>query len=452
MTAAGSFATVGLDASTTSAKAIVRRLDGKILASASVAYSSQYLPGGRVEQDAEDWWKSASAAIREAVAKSHAGNRVLAICATTQGITVVPTDRAYQPLRAAITWLDLRAESQAAELERAFDVARFFQRTGRRPHASFTLPKVVWVREHEPEIFENAFAWLTPLPFLIARVTGSPVTDHTQAAGTLSYELASGDWSDEVLEWARIDRRTLPPIAWSGTDLGPMPPRVSEELGLPNGVRVVLGAQDQKCAAYGAGLETGVVTVSLGTAAAISGLINDVPNDPECRVPVSPFLHPGVWVLEAVVPAAATSLEWLARTLGTASGKPVSVSRLIRLAQLAPAGSNGVRFAPHLAGSGTPHWDAAATGSFSGLTLGSTANDLARSILEGVAMEVARNIEVLKDLGVQIDELCLMGGGARSPLWCQIIENSVAMPTRTSVHAETAAIGAAMLAAKAASA
>jgi xylulokinase len=438
--------TVGVDLSTTSAKALVRRIDGKVLATAAVPYPTSYLAGGQVEQHAEDWWTSTAEAIRIAVARSKAGQRVRALCITTQGISIVPVDAEGRPLRPAICWLDLRAEAEATALEQTFGSDEFFRRTGRRPHASFSLPKIAWLRAHERALFHQTARWLTPLPFLVARLIGDAVTDHTQAAGMLAYELHRNDWSDDLLAWAGLSRDAVPPIAWAGTDLGPIREEIARGLGLPGGVRMVLGAQDQKIAAYGAGISGGVVTVSLGTAAAISGLVDAIPDDPGRTVPVSPYLRPDLWALEAVVPAAAASLEWLARTAGSVSGTRVTVARLIELAESSPEGANGVRFLPHLAGTGTPHWDGTATGSFTGLTLGTRSGDLARAVLEGIAQEIAGAVDSIRQLGVNVDELRLMGGGARSSLWCRIIEHAVGVRTTATETAETAALGAAILA------
>ncbi|MFM9106997.1 MAG: FGGY-family carbohydrate kinase [Chloroflexota bacterium] len=438
--------TVGIDLSTTAAKAVVVRADGRRLAFASCPYPTDFLPGGRVEQDARQWWSATAAAVRAAVARSGAERRVAAICAATQGISIVPVDARGAPLRASINWLDARASEEAESLDRDWRGGRLPETTGRRTHPANSLPKIMWLRRHEPGVFSAARGWLTPGAYLARCMTGVPVSDHTLAAGTLAYSVPSLSWSGELLAMAGLAPDQMPELAWAGTTIGALTGEAAEALGIPAGIPVVLGGQDQKCAAWYAGLAPGAITVSLGTASAISGLVGQMPADPEFPVPVSPYLFPGSFVLEAVTPAAGASIEWLARILSAGSGKTFRAADAARIAGQAPPGANGVRFSPHLAGTGTPDWDAAATGGFTGIRLGTSAADLARAVLEGVADDIAGNVALLRDLGVAVDGIHCFGGGARSGLWISLIEAACRRTVSVSVEPETAALGAAQLA------
>jgi len=438
--------TLGIDLSTTSAKAAVVRADGKLLALSVVPYPTTYLPDGGVEQDAEDWWRSVATAVRTAIGRSGAAHRVIALCAATQGISVVPVDRDGAPLHQSINWLDTRATHEVAALVSAFSNDRLYALTGRRPHAAYTLPKIAWIRQHKPDLYTRTARWLLPLPYLTEQLTGRAVADHTIAAGTYGYDVLNAEWSHELLAWAGLSIQQLPELAWAGSVVGPLITQAAEALALPAGVPVVLGSQDQKCAAHFVGLKSGVATISMGTAAAISGWSNRPLVDDLERIPLSPYMNPNSWVLEGVVPAAGACIEWLSRLFSSGRTRTMSPAQTVSLAADSPPGANGVIFVPHLAGPGTSDPESSPSGSFSGLHLGTTTADLSRAVLEGVAREVAANVEILKSLGIQVEELRLFGGGARSPLWSELVATASGVPTTVAQHSEATALGAARIA------
>jgi xylulokinase len=230
-------------------------------------------------------------------------------------------------------------------------------------------------------------------------------------------------------------------VRWAGTPAGTLRPAVADALGLRREVVVAVGGQDQKCAALGAGIDDRTATVSLGTASAIEQLMAGPATDPAMRIPAFTFLQPGRWALEGVVGTAAVSLRWLRDVLG-AEG----YAGLDAAAAAAPCGSDGVRFYPHLAGAGSPHWQADVRGSFHGLSLATSRGHLARSVMEGVAFQVRENLEVTQALAGRAERVIAFGGGARSALWRAILGDVLDRPLAWAETVETAGLGAAMLA------
>jgi xylulokinase len=437
-------AALGIDLSTTAVKAGLVAGDGRVLAIESVPFPSRY-DGSIVEQDANAWWDAASVAVR-AVLNHLSDIEITGIGVSSQGITVVPVDDAGAPLRPALTWLDLRATAEAEALARARTPAEIFALAGRRPSAAYTLPKLMWLRSHEPHVVRRARYFLLPHDFLMARLTGAPSTDHTMAAATLCYDLKAGTWSEDLLSHAGLDPTRLAPIRWASSSAGVVNAAAADATGLRVGTPVFVGAQDQKCAALAAGLERGVVTVSLGTAAAIIGMTAAPVFDPAMRVPAFPHLFPGAWLLEGVVGTAGASLAWFQRLADAAAPGRWSFESLSALAERAPAGAGGVRFYPHLAGATAPWWRDRAAGAFVGLTLGVGLEDCARAVLEGVAMQIRANVDVVAGAAGRPRALRVFGGGAQSALWRRIIAAVTGIPVVYPGIAETALIGAAALA------
>jgi xylulokinase len=437
---------LGIDLSTTSAKAGVLAADGRLVAVEIIDYESRYGPGGIVEQDAFAWWDAATRAVRAVLA--HVPDAAVeGVSISSQGITVVPVGDDNQPIRAALTWLDLRATAEAGALAAAGAPEAIFRLTGRRPSAAYTLPKLMWLRMHEPDVFARARAFLLPMDFLLARLTGVPTTDHTMASGTLCYDLTTLGWSPALLQHAGLDATRLPPIQWAASLAGSVNRDASRATGLREGTPVFVGGQDQKCAALAAGLESDVVTISLGTAAAIIALTREATLDPAMRVPACPYLFPGGWLLEGVVGTAGASLAWLRRILEGAGGMPLDYDVITSRAGQSPIGARGVRFYPHLSGATAPSWHADARGAFCGLALSTTLDDCARAVLEGVALQVRANLDAMTELGVRPSSLRVFGGGAKSSLWREILAAATGLPIMHSDLVEAAVLGAAALAA-----
>lgn len=434
---------LGIDLGTTGIKAAICTPEGHLLGDSYFEYPLSRPEPGIVEQDADLWWELAQDAIRQALFAAHVeGNTVRAMSVSSQGISFVPVDEAGHTLGQSINWLDSRATAEAATISQRYSDAELFHLTGKRASPSYVLPKLLWLRDHEPQTYSRTHKFLMGHDFLVYKLTGEYVTDHSMAGGTLLYDITELRWSKELATAFQIDIEQLPTVDWSGTPVGTLNPDVAQELGLSKETVVAVGGQDQKCAALGANIRPGVATVSLGTASAITCLTDQPLLDPGRRIPTFPFVVRGFWDLEGVVSTAGGAFRWLKETLFPEA----SYDTLTNMASQSPLGANGVSFYPYLSGAGSPHWQSGAWGTFGGLSLASTAGDIVRSVLEGVSFQIRENLEIIEDMDIPIEELVLFGGGARSPFWSQMISDIAGKPVSATEMVDVANWGACVLA------
>lgn len=399
---------------------------------------------GWVEQSAESWWELTLRTAKEAIARSGIDStEICGISVSSQGISIVPVDQFLTPLCNAISWLDVRAQEQAKQLESQWG-QNLFVHTGKPIDPCYTLPKLMWLKENRPEIWKLAWKFLMPMDFLIGKLTGNPVTDHSMASGTLMYDIKNCCWSKKILNQYGVDEARLPQIQWSGETAGIVLPEVAKELGLRCDCVVAVGAQDQKCAALGAGLADGTVTISLGTAGAVTKRWQEPKTEVISNVGWCGYTEPETWVTEGVINTAGTCLRWVRDLLFPNEG----YDRINEEAKKAIDGNTTLLFYPYLNGPSSPDYYLDAEGSFYGVNLSTRRGDFAAAVMEGVAFQIRILLEAMDSYG-NIDRLVLFGGGAKSPLWCQIIANATGMEIMVPSTAEAAGAGAAMLAAKA---
>lgn len=401
---------------------------------------------GWVEQDANLWWKLTMETAKGAMAKAGIpGNEIRGISVSSQGITLVPVDEELRPLYHAISWLDVRPQEQAARLERDFGFRQMFTLTGKPIDPAYFLPKILWLREQEPEIYEKTWKFLMPMDFLIGKLTGNCVTDHSMASGTLLYDIKNSVWSRELLEHYGIREEQLPGLAWSGQVAGNVLPEVAKELGVGEDCVVGVGAQDQKSAALGVGLKEGVVTISLGTSGAISRYWTQARTEGDTRIPWSAYVSPGAWVTEGVINTAAATLRWLRDVMFPGASYDV-INQEARAAQ--ERGSSLMCY-PYLNGGSSPDDYPDSQGCFYGVSLATVRGDFALAVMEAIAFQTRIILEAM-DADTDIHTLILFGGGSKSPLWCQIIADVTGMRIRVPETAEAAGAGAAVMAGMAA--
>ena len=394
------------------------------------------------EQDATLWWEIACRTMQAAIAKAGIdGKQITALSVSSQGISIVPVDQQLQPLRSALSWMDTRAEEEEQRLIRELGQEETFLRTGKRIAATYTLPKLLWMQTHQPDIFRLADRFLMPMDFLTAKLTGRAVTDPSMASGTLLYDMRAGKWHRPTLERYRIAERKLPQILPSGSVAGKVLPEIAENLGLSENCIVCVGAQDQRCASLGAGLAPEVVTVSLGTAAAVCKLSDRFAPEEGMHVGWSPYVFDGAWVSESVAGAAGASLRWLRDNIY----QEKTYDAINREAQRAREKGSNVQFLPYLCGPGFPRFDPASTGCFYEITLATERGDLALAVMRGVVYQIREILESMKS-GSRIKRLVLFGGGVKSVLWRQLFADGLNIPVYIPNEAETAGVGAAILA------
>lgn len=433
---------LGLDLGTTGVRCVVFDDDLAVQASSYLEAPPDTSPGGVVEQDAERWVEAALGVLRGAVEQVEAAS-VAGLSVSSQGITVVPVDDGFRPLRPSISWLDQRGQESLPTLRENWQAltgrpapeVEIAARTGKVWDGGYTLPKVLWLQRHEPGVMQRCRALLLPMDYLLLRLTGRLATDHTMAAGTMLYRNQTRAWDPELVRAGGLAESMLPPIRDAGSVLGPLLPSIAEPLGLPRTVMVSVGGQDQKCAALAAGLATDIATLSLGTAGALT-----IPQPvPDCwpGIPVFPFFDGG-WVREGSIPTAGEAWRWLTRVLLRGNAE---------LEALASVAGGAAFFFPQLSRTGPDNagrWGVPPAGVFWGLTLDAGPGDLARAVLEGVTFELALLWRSMGTPGVTV--LRVFGGGAANQWWCQLIADSLDVTVEALATHEAAAAGAAMLA------
>lgn len=424
---------LGLDAGTTGVRCLAFDADCTVAASAYVENPPVYSADGRVEQDPESWF-TASMRVLRTVIDEVGTDAVQALSISSQGISVVPVDRTGRPLRNAIIWLDERGNAVLDELGALIDKDSVTERSGKPWSGVYTLPKVYWLKRFEPEIFEEADAFLQPMDYLHLRLVGEAITDHTLASATMAYSLRDGTWDRESLGAIGVSPDLFPTIRDSGSCAGVLREPIAAELGIRR-IPVRVGGQDQKLAAFGAGIAPGVATLCLGT----SGALESLADSPTFwGGPVFSFLGSGEYVREAAIPTAGAAHRWYVNNALPGGGYDLSDE----MSATGPS-ANAPYFFARLSDTSAGKWPTAPGGLFWGIRLGTDTADLARSVYEGIAFEIAAWWE---RMGLYGASLRVFGGGARSAPWCRIIASTMGCGVERLNMPEASALGAALLA------
>ncbi|MCL6517463.1 FGGY-family carbohydrate kinase [Alicyclobacillus sp.] len=418
-----------LDIGTTGARAMLFDADGRVGGFAYEEYQSVFRAPNVIDHDPATWLGAVSRIVPAALQAGRAGaGDVAAISVTSQRATVLPVDPAGRPLAPAVLWQDKRTVAQCERLAQTIGESEVYRRTGLRIDPYFSLPKLMWFAERMPEVYRAAHRFLTVHDLVIHHLTGVFATEYTQASRTMLFDVTRLAWDRELARAAGLPGVPLPEaVRPTGTIAGGVTSEAASRLGLRQGTPVVMAGGDQQCAAVGLGVVApGLVKVTTGTG---SFLVAPVPKpvfDPKRRVLLSASALPGQWILEAGIFTTGAVLRWFRDQLGHAeveAGRAGGVDPydlLTREAAESPPGAGGLVWLPHFAGSAAPHWDPQARGVVYGLTLGHTRRDLARAILEGVALEIGMNLEVMRGLTGRVDEVRVSGGMVRSDLFNQI--------------------------------
>ncbi|MCJ7512538.1 MAG: xylulokinase [Anaerolineales bacterium] len=437
---------IGIDVSTTATKAVLIDDGGQPVAVASSEYGFETPQPLWSEQDPDLWWQASIKSIRAVLGSGGASPKdIQGVGLTGQMHGLVLLDSDGSVLRPAILWNDQRTGAQCDDIRARLGKERLIQLTGNDALTGFTAPKILWVREHEPEVYRRIAHILLPKDYVRYKLSGEFAVDRADGAGTLLFDLRARNWSPEVLEALEIKPEWLPKT-FEGTDVtGAVCSSAAEATGLQAGTPIVAGGGDQAAAAVGTGaVEEGIVSLSLGT----SGVVFATTDQPaiEAAGRLHAFCHavPGKWHLMGVMLSAAGSLRWHRDTFAPG----MDFDNLLLPAGDVPPGSDGLLFLPYLSGERTPHPDPLARGAFVGLTLRHGLPQLTRSVLEGVAFGLRDCFELMKGVGLgEISQVRIAGGGARSTLWRQILADVLQAELVTVNAEEGAAYGAALLAA-----
>ena len=436
------------DLGTTGDKAALYRPDGRLEAAVTVGYATRYAAGGIAEQDPHAWWDAAVEATRSLLARSGAAVDDIA-CVTFSGqmMGVVLLDGTGEPVRPAIIWADTRSQRQCAALLERVPMDQAYAITGHRLNPTYSLTKLMWVRDEEPEVWARARMSLQAKDYIAYRLTGTMVTDPSDASSTNAYDQKAGRWSAELLDAAGVGPALLPDVVPSTTVIGEVTADAAAACGLRAGTPVVIGGGDGPCAATGAGVvdPSHGAYVYLGSSSWVS-LAADAPlYDPPKRTMTFNHVVPGLFVPTATMQAGGGSFEWIADVLepGRAATR---YDRLEQEAAAVSAADEGLLFLPYLLGERSPYWNPRARGAFVGLAKHHTPAHLVRAVLEGVAMNLQVGLQAFVEQGATIDAVDAIGGGARSDLWLQILADVWGLPVRRrSLVDEANALGAAVV-------
>ena len=436
---------LGIDTSTTSSKALLIDEKGQVITVASSPHTLQIPHPLWSEQAPGEWWDAVAASIRSVLEKAGGGGeRIAAIGLTGQMHGLVLLDEGGDVLRPAILWNDQRTQSQCDEIHRRIGKGRFIQITGNVALTGFTAPKILWVKENEPEIYAKAKHVLLPKDYIRYRLTGRYAMDKADGAGTVLFDLQSRNWSHEVLSALEIDPVWMPHTFEGPEFTGVVTEEVAAFTGLKAGTPVVAGGGDQSAQAVGVGaVEPGIIGLTVGTSGVVFATTPAALIEPEGRLHAFCHAVPGMWHFMGVMLSAAGSLQWYRDALAP----NMSFDDLLREAQDIPAGSDGLQFLPYLSGERTPHPDPLARGAFIGLTLRHSRAHMTRALLEGVSFGLKDIFNLIQNAGLgEIRQVRASGGGVKGALWRQILASVLNTELVTVNTTEGAAFGAALLA------
>jgi len=441
---------LGIDVGTGGTRVLIVDEDGHVVASATEEHAPFVSPQiGWAEQQPDDWWAACTIAIPRALEIAGLrGDDIACLGFSGQMHGAVMLDESGRVVRPALIWCDVRTDAQCRELNEKIGAERIIQLTCNPALANFTLTKLLWVRENEPENWKRVRSVMLPKDYVRFQLTGERATDMADASGTLLLDVANRRWSNEMLEAAEINRDLLPTLYESPDVCGKVSTRAAAATGLKAGTPVVAGAGDQAAGATGMGIVTpGAVSATIGTSGVVFAATDAPALDRQGRLHTFCHAIPGRWHVMGVTQSAGLSLRWFRDQFGAGpdDGRD-PYERLTEEAETAPTGCKGLLWTPYLMGERTPHLDPRARGALVGVTASHTRADVIRAILEGVAFSLRDTFSIFGEMNVPVKSVRLGGGGARSPLWRQIQADVYGHEVEIVEAEEGAAYGAALLA------
>jgi xylulokinase len=436
---------LGIDVGTGGTRALLLDPAGRVLGAATAEHAEMASPQlGWAEQDPRDWWRAARVAIEECLTAAGAtGADVSAVGLSGQMHGLVLLDAAGEVVRPALLWCDQRTEKECREITERVGAKRLIELVANPALTGFTLPKIWWVRKHEPELWSRVRSIMLPKDYVRFKLTGARATDVADASGTLLFDVVKRRWSVEMLEASDLKAEILPEVFESPEITGRVTKNGAAASGLREGTPVVAGGGDQAAGAVGMGIVApGNVSATIGTSGVVFAATSDPVVEPKGRIHTFCHAIPGRWHVMGVTQGAGLSLRWFRDQFAGGA----SYDGLMIEAAAAPAGSDGLLWAPYLMGERTPHLDPNARGALVGLTAQHTRAHVVRAILEGVAFSLLDTFTIFRELAVPVKSIRLGGGGARSYLWQQIQADIYGMPVDLVAAEEGAAYGAALLA------
>jgi len=445
---------LGLDVGTSGIKALACRADGEIIARITVEYPLHHPHPGWAEQEPEDWWNATLEALRQisaALGTEATDVRGMALSGQMHGSVFL--DENGKSLRPAILWCDVRTTPQCQYITDKIGRRNLLRYVSNPALEGFTAPKIVWLMQNEPGVFARTRWVVLPKDYVRYRLTGEILTEMSDAAGTILFDVCNRRWSDEVLTALEIPRELMPDCRESIDVCGYLREDIAGVTGLPAGIPVGGGGADNACGAVGAGIvKAGRTLSSIGSSGVIVAQTDEAKTDPRAQVHTFNHAIPQTWYIMGVMLAAGLSYKWLRDNLGHMEVQMEELTGidaytlLDREAEQAPAGSEGLIFLPYLNGERTPHGDGYAKGVFFGLTPRHGKQHLVRAVMEGVVFGLRDSIEIVRDLGIDVSRIRAIGGGAKSSLWRRMQADIMNVEVATLNVDEGPAFGAAILA------
>ncbi len=436
---------LGLDVGTGGSRALLVDANGRVAFSHIEPHEDMRMPKPLwAEQDPEDWWRASQLAVQGVLQKAAVdGSSIRGLGLSGQMHGLVLLDKNKEVIRPALIWCDQRSQRQVNEINAEIGPEVVLRATANPVLTGFTLPKLLWVRDHEPGFFGRVSHVLLPKDFLRFKLTGEFATDVSDASGTAFFDVVHRTWSNEMIELLHLDRATLPRVYESSEVTGTVTETAARATGLRRDTPVIAGAGDQAASAIGNGIvESGAVSCTVGTSGVVFAYLKEPAYDPRGRVHTFCHAIPNAWHVMGVTQGAGLSLQWYRNRLA----QNCLYDELTADAALSPPGAHGLFWLPYLMGERTPHLDPNARAAWVGLTAKHQSSDLVRSILEGVCYSLKDCLEIIASLGASATETRLSGGGAKSPLWHQLFADIFDQRVTTLETQEGSAFGAALLA------
>ena len=437
---------IAVDIGTTSLRATLYDQQGAALHREQRHNPPSYLDDGRVEQDPDSWMKHLVDALHgAALAAARLQARVACIAVTAQRSSLIAVDARGRPLHPAILWQDSRCTALARSMLEHDPLV--YGRTGLKISPVFSAIKMAWLRQERPQLWAATHKLLGVQDWVLFGLTGRYVTDHSLASRTNLLDLRTRAWDPELLALFGVPPRLLSELVAPGATVGGLLPALAAQFALPGGLPVVSAGGDQQCAALGLGLlAPGHAVANTGTGSYLIGHAPLPALDPLMRVSCNVSAAPGAYIVEAATLTSGSALRWLMGLLGQDADDPTALQWLAEAAAAVPAGSHGLLWLPHFKGAGTPHWDPAARGSLHGLSLSSTRGELARALLEAIAIELRLGLDLIEPLCGAVQAVHVSGGMTRSALFNQIQADVLERPLRRFASNEATSEGAWMAA------
>lgn len=446
---------IGCDVGSQGTNVALYGADGTLVTSSYHPYDLSFPNPGWAEQDPDLWISAVEAGVAAVLSDLPEGaSAVKGLSFGSQLDGMVVCDGGGQALRPALIWMDRRAEAQAAAFAERMSPAEFYHRVGANLDSSHAVFKALWVRDVEPDVFAEATYAMPPGSYVLWKTTGVLAVDYSNASSLALLDPRTRRWSEEVLDAAGIDAAMLPELGAGTQPVGSIRPAFASATGLDPTTVVAIGCGDEMAATLGAGVfAPGEVCDVVGTAEPVCAASAEPREDPTMLVECHPHADPEVWLLENPGFVSGGNLRWWRDQFAPiergaeAEGLGDAYDLLSREAERIPPGAEGLSFLPAMQGAMAPEWNGAARGVFYGLTLAHTRAHMTRAVLEGSAFGLRDILDAMRDAGLDVRRLTIVGGGAKGPLWRQIKSDVTGLPVRVPESVETTATGAAILAA-----